>query len=401
MAARRHLPAAVLREGDAGAENAVRLVPAHAVDIKVGHAVIGYRLGKRNARLSLTKDQFQAAERIKAVSRLLAWRAAAGEDPDERALAAALEVLADAARFFPSGRYSLVNVRDHLPVDWRSSACDAQVLHAISTPRPPRDGIMSNREAGRILTVQMVEVLALEEEDGGRIFPLVGIDEPEAERALRRAARDRQMDRELKRRKRAEAKSAESNTAVRFSSTQWGFPDNPDVTFPANAVIAALQGGAVSPSDVAAATGKTVGACKMALRRLTDTGHVLKLARGRYAAVQGRAGRLPPCRPCELDACAEAGRRRRPQRRSRESTRCARAVLGVRVQCRCACSSGEHRARARSARDGLRRWTGCGAGAPGVCGGSRARPRRERHRLEERMGSAHAPPRPAPYGRAG
>ena len=291
MAVSRNRPAAVLREGDPGAESALHLVPSDAEMVMVGDCTTGYTVPPR--RTGYTAAQLQAARRIEEVRRLLEWRASAGEVPSRADVVAALDVLTDATRFFASGKLSSQGLRNHFPSRWSELVADELIGQAIATPRPNFNGVVSNREAGLTLALRLVEVLAIEAEAGGQLFQLLGTDESDAERDERRAARERQMDRELKRRKRAEAKAAESHTTVRMPSNHRGHPDKPNVTFGDGSVISALRAGAVTSSDVAAATGKTVAASKMALRRLMDAGYVLKVARGRYAAQASGEGMRP------------------------------------------------------------------------------------------------------------
>ncbi|MFG1268103.1 hypothetical protein V5F40_09075 [Xanthobacter sp. DSM 14520] len=305
MGARRNLPAAVLREGDPGAENAVRVVPTGARMRMVGTATAGYTLNDSKARrANYTADQLQAVGRIQAVATLLAFRARAGEVPSRRDMACALDVLADAGRFFGApSRYAQSEIRNYLPADWRESATDELVGRAVGSERCPRSGIMSNREAGLMLSVRLIEILQIEAESDGKLFLLLGTDESDAERNLRRAARDRQMDRDLKRRKREGARSAEGCSPVRISNTRRGLPDGP-ATFQADMVHAAVEGGAAGVPDIVAATGLPISTVKPILNRLTKAGSIVRVSRGRYAVRWG-AGGLPPavhatCTPTPL-----------------------------------------------------------------------------------------------------
>lgn len=259
--------------------------PAPAASARTGMRVSRLYASRRPQQN--TRTQMFALRRLADIRALVSFRCEAGELPVSRAGVA--EVLADALSKFDGvgGLHcDVAGLIEVLPRSWVDDI-GLDVLHAAVLPARTHL-LLDDCKAGRLLGVTLDEVREIAAR--GRVVTFHPIDETDEARAQRRASRRREMARVRNARYRKRLalqrfgekvaterdaliyiKNVASRQVATFHPTQGA------------QVRAAIEAGASSLSEIAAATSLTLLSLKPLLSRLTKAEQITRVARGRYA----------------------------------------------------------------------------------------------------------------------
>ena len=261
--------------------------------VLVGKALIGFR--DKHHRQKLTNLEGRAAKRLTEMGELAHWRHSHGvllSDPAGwiEVLVEALFALSDVKCGPPTLATVIVRVS---PLD-REHITDAMVLSIIqASGRPSR--LMSNQEAGRLSEFVEAERADLQAA-GLNLSTLDPQDEEEHARAMRRALRAREKTRIRTAKYRANKRLKQTNSVTRATCNIAADGDGPNIHTGSVAakrtiirpgsqaarIVASVNAGAMTASDISATTGIKTTTLRPLLTRLSRAGLITSIGRGRY-----------------------------------------------------------------------------------------------------------------------
>lgn len=281
------------------------LPPEDVEVVTLGACVLGYRHDP-TGRKKMSRVQGRAATRLSHLDALARLRARDGimlADPLGW-LDIVVDALSELAGF---GHWRLTSkaVRRFLPQLEQPLITMEAIEGAMTAPRRP-GRIIPDGDAGVLIGLCDAERAELEEQ--GVVVTMHPVDETDDARASRRANRERILaasrQKECRRRRKDVAAKSVTPRNVTLPHSKVTFStvtvhsstlmdrDSRNVTFRANkapaAVMAAVVAGCSTVKEIAVRTGFPAGRIKMALKRLCQSGLIVKLARGRYSPCRRR-----------------------------------------------------------------------------------------------------------------